>query len=93
MKKKCIKIWLVVYRIRNICYNVYVNKRRGDDILETLQEKLEKFSQEILEEISLDVIKQEENKNNLTDKTILVHGHIKPKFNITRSYREKLNDK
>lgn len=33
-----------------------------------LQEKIEKFSSEVLEEISLDVIKQDENKNNESDK-------------------------
>ena len=32
-------------------------------------------------------------KNNLTGELGLVHSYIKPKFNITRSYREKLNDK
>ena len=51
MKKKCIKIWLVVYRIKNLCYNVYVNKRRGDDILETLQEKLNRLVNESVKEL------------------------------------------
>ena len=30
-------------------------------------------------------------KNNLTGEISLVHSKIKPKFNITRSYVEKLN--
>ena len=33
-----------------------------------------------------------EKKNNLTGKTSLVESKIKPKFNITRSYIEKLNN-
>ena len=33
-----------------------------------------------------------EKKNNLTGKTSLVESKIKPKFNITRSYCEKLNE-
>ena len=32
-------------------------------------------------------------QNNLTGQVSLVEKKIKPKFNITRSYREKLNDK
>ena len=32
-------------------------------------------------------------KNNLTGKTEFVSSKIKPKFNITRSYCEKLNRK
>lgn len=32
-------------------------------------------------------------ENNLTGETIMVHSCIKPKFNITRSYRNKLNNK
>lgn len=32
-------------------------------------------------------------KNNLTGEINLVHSKIKPKFNITRSYVEKLNKK
>ena len=33
-----------------------------------------------------------EKKNNLTGKTSVVESKIKPKFNITRSYIEKLNN-
>jgi len=40
-----------MYRIRNLCYNVYVNKRRGDDILETLQEKLNRLVNESVKEL------------------------------------------
>lgn len=45
--------------------------------------------------ISLDgsYIPEKQKKNNLTGKTTLVNSKIKPKFNITRSYCEKLNDK
>ena len=43
-----------------------INSKNQEKI--NLQEKLENFSSEVLEEISLDAIKQDDNKNNLTDK-------------------------
>lgn len=48
----------------------------------------------LFEGISLDgvYIPAKEKKNNLTGKTSLVESKIKPKFNITRSYIEKLNN-
>lgn len=49
----------------------------------------------LFEGISLDgtYIPEKTKKNNLTDEVTLVESKIKPKFNITRSYCEKLNDK
>lgn len=49
----------------------------------------------LFEGISLDgnYIPEKTKKNNLTGEVSLVHSKIKPKFNITRSYSEKLNDK
>lgn len=48
----------------------------------------------LFEGISLDgtYIPEQTKKNNLTGKTSFVESKIKPKFNITRSYCEKLND-
>lgn len=48
----------------------------------------------LFEGISLDgtYIPKKTKKNNLTGKTNFVESKIKPKFNITRSYCEKLND-
>lgn len=48
----------------------------------------------LFEGISLDgiYVPEKEKKNNLTGKTSLVESKIKPKFNITRSYCEKLNN-
>lgn len=48
----------------------------------------------LFEGISLDgvYIPAKEKKNNLTGKMSLVESKIKPKFNITRSYCEKLNN-
>lgn len=48
----------------------------------------------LFEGISLDgvYIPEKNKRNNLTGKESLVKGKIKPKFNITRSYREKLNN-
>ena len=47
----------------------------------------------LFEGISLDgiFISEKTKQNNLTGKTSLVESKIKPKFNITRSYCEKLN--
>ena len=49
----------------------------------------------LFEGITLDVtfVSEKTKKNNLTGEVKLVSSKIKPKFNITRSYCEKLNDK
>ena len=49
----------------------------------------------LFEGINLDgkYIPEKIKKNNLTGKTCFVDSKIKPKFNITRYYCEKLNDK
>jgi nucleoid DNA-binding protein len=48
----------------------------------------------LFEGISLDgvYISEKTKKNNLTGELSFVKGKIKPKFNITRSYCEKLNN-
>ena len=48
----------------------------------------------LFEGISLDgtYIHEQTKKNNLTGKTSFVKSKIKPKFNVTRPYSEKLND-
>ena len=48
----------------------------------------------LFEGISLDgeYISEKTKKNNLTGKVEFVSSKIKPKFNITRSYCEKLNN-
>ena len=48
----------------------------------------------LFEGISLDgiYISEKTKKNNLTGEVNLVESKIKPKFNITRSYCEKLNN-
>lgn len=47
----------------------------------------------LFEGVSLDgvYVPAKEKKNNLTGEIKFVDGKIKPKFNITRSYVEKLN--
>ncbi len=49
----------------------------------------------LFEGISLDgtYIPEKTKKNNLTGKVSFVESKIKPKFNVTRSYCEKLNSK
>lgn len=47
----------------------------------------------LFEGISLDgsYVPEKTKKNNLTGQVSLVHSKIKPRFNITRSYCDKLN--
>lgn len=49
----------------------------------------------LFEGISLDgkYISEKTKRNNLTGKVSFVESKIKPKFNITRNYCEKLNNK
>ena len=49
----------------------------------------------LFEGMSLDgvYVPEKTKKNNLTGQMNFVDSRIKPKFNITRSYREKLNNK
>lgn len=63
------------------------------DILSSVDERQD-VSIRLFEGISLDgvYVPEKEKKNNLTGKTSLVESKIKPKFNITRSYCEKLNN-
>lgn len=58
-------------------------------------DKRQDISIRMFEGITLDgkFIPEKIKKNNLTGETNLVHSKIKPKFNITRSYCEKLNNK
>ena len=53
------------------------------------------ISIKLFEGISLDgiYVPKKTKQNNLTGEISLVESKIKPKFNITRSYCEKLNDK
>lgn len=57
-------------------------------------DKKQDVSIRLFEGISLDgtYIPEKTKKNNLTGKVNLVESKIKPKFNITRSYCEKLNN-
>lgn len=62
------------------------------DILSSVDAN-ENVSIKLFEGISLDgkYIPEKTKVNNLTGKESLVESKIKPKFNITRSYIEKLN--
>ena len=53
------------------------------------------ISIKLFEGISLDgiYVLEKTKQNNLTGEISLVESKIKPKFNITRSYCEKLNNK
>lgn len=63
------------------------------DILSSVNENKD-VDIRLFEGISLDgiYVPAKEKKNNLTGKTSFVESKIKPKFNITRSYIEKLNN-
>lgn len=68
-----------------------------DSIFESLSNvnKKQDVCIKLFEGVSLDgvYVPEKIKKNNLTGETNLVHSKIKPKFNITRSYCEKLNGK
>ena len=72
-------------------YNSLENLIR--DILSSVERNGD-ISIRLFEGISLDgiYIPEKIKKNNLTGEENLVEGKIKPKFNITRSYCEKLNN-
>ena len=79
-----------IYNVKEI-YNALENV--VFDILASVNEDRD-VDIRLFEGISLDgiYIPAKEKKNNLTGKTSLVESKIKPKFNITRSYIEKLNN-
>lgn len=62
------------------------------DILSSVEEDKE-VSIKLFEGISLngEFVPEQEKRNNLTGKVSLVDSHIKPKFAITKSYKDKLN--
>ena len=81
----------------NICDIKYFYNAMEDIIFDTLCSVNEERDVciKLFEGISLDgrYIPQKTKTNNLTGKTSLVESKIKPKFKITRSYCEKLNNK
>jgi nucleoid DNA-binding protein len=93
-KKKLIKSIKNVHTktvIKNV-YNIF-----EDVVFEELSSvsKKQDVCIRLFEGISLDgkYISEKTKKNNLTGETSFVASKIKPKFNITRSYCEKLNNK
>lgn len=80
---------------KSVIKNVY--NTLEDSIFEflSLTDKKHDTCIKLFEGVSVDgkFVHEKIKKNNLTGETNLVPSHIKPKFNITRSYREKLNDK
>ena len=80
-----------IYDVREI-YNALENI-----IFDTLYSVNEKQDVciRLFEGISLDgkYISEKTKRNNLTGKLSIVESKIKPKFNITRNYCEKLNNK
>lgn len=68
-----------------------------DSIFESLSDvnRKQDVCVRLFEGITLDgkFIQEKTKKNNLTGEINLVHSKIKPKFSITRTYCEKLNNK
>lgn len=75
---------LIYNALENIIFNTLSSVDKKQDVCIRL-----------FEGISLDgtYIPEKTKKNNLTGEVNLVESKIKPKFNITRSYCEKLNNK
>lgn len=75
----------VIYNaLESIIFNMLSSVNENEDVCIRL-----------FEGISLDgtYIPEKTKKNNLTSEVNIVESKIKPKFNITRSYCEKLNNK
>ena len=91
--------------IRNIARNSNQKISNTKDFYDTLESiifdtlssvnKNQDVCIRLFEGISLDgiYIPEKTKKNNLTGEVSLVKSKIKPKFNITRSYCKKLNNK
>lgn len=91
--------------IRNVAkktkYTISDYKEMYNMLEDTIFDILSSTSEEqdvcikLFEGISLEgnYVPEKMKKNNLTGKESLVESRIKPKFNITRSYCEKLNNK
>lgn len=75
---------LVYNTLENLIFNILSSVNENEDICIRL-----------FEGISLDgkYVPEKTKQNNLTGETHFVESKIKPKFNITRSYCEKLNNK
>lgn len=75
---------LIYNTLENLIFNILSSVNENEDICIRL-----------FEGISLDgkYVPEKTKKNNLTSETHFVKSKIKPKFNITRSYCEKLNNK
>lgn len=93
-KKKLIKS-IRNYHTKTVVKNIY--RILEDSIFECLSEtnKKQDVCIKLFEGISLEgkYIPEKTKRNNLTDEIIFVESKIKPNFNITRSYCEKLNNK
>ena len=75
---------LVYNTLENLIFNILSSVDENEDVCIRL-----------FEGISLDgkYVPEKTKQNNLTGETHFVESKIKPKFNITRSYCEKLNNK
>lgn len=93
-KKKIIKL-IRSYHTKMVIKDVYCILE--DFIFESLSNvnRKQNVCIKLFEGISLDgiFVSEKMKKNNLTGKTNLVESKIKPKFTITRTYCEKLNNK
>lgn len=93
-KKKLIKSIKSSYT-KSVVKNIY--NTLEDSIFESLSSTNENqdICIKLFEGISLDgkYVPEKTKKNNLTGHESFVESKIKPKFNITRSYCEKLNNK
>lgn len=75
---------LIYNTLENLIFNILSSVDENEDVCIRL-----------FEGISLDgkYVPEKTKKNNLTGESHFVESKIKPKFNITRSYCEKLNNK
>lgn len=91
-KKKLIKS-IKTAHTRNVIKSVYNSLENTIFDLLSSTDKKQNVHIKLFEGISIEgkYIPEKTKKNNLTGKVGFVESKIKPKFNITRSYCEKLN--
>lgn len=98
---------LNIYTRSMIIRNIAKNCKRDKAAVREIYEELEKNIADILAKADEDndvliklfdgisvestYLPEKEKLNNLTGETIITKDRIKPKFNITRTYREKLS--
>lgn len=84
----------IIYNtLENIIFNLLSSVDKDEDVRIRLFEGISLDGMYIPEKIKKNNFEKSKSRNLAGKKTLLVKSKIEPKFNITRSYCEKLNNK